>query len=180
MSTTGPTDGTGGPLHGVRIVEVAGLGAGPFCAMMLADMGADVVRVDRPTTPDGPGILGRGRRSIAIDLKTEAGCSLLLDLVDRADGLVEAFRPGVAERLGFGPARCHQRNPKLVYGRATGWGQQGPWNMMAGHDINYIALAGVLGMIGPEGGAPVPPLNLVGDFGGGGMLLAFGMVCALL
>jgi alpha-methylacyl-CoA racemase len=180
MSTTRPTDATGGPLTGVRIVEIAGLGAGPFCAMMLADMGADVVRVDRPTTPDGPGILGRGRRSIAIDLKTEAGGSLLLDLVGRADGLIEAFRPGVAERIGFGPERCHQMNPKLVYGRATGWGQQGPWNMMAGHDINYIALAGVLGMIGPEGGAPVPPLNLVGDFGGGGMLLAFGMVCAIL
>jgi alpha-methylacyl-CoA racemase len=180
MSTTHPTEATRGPLTGVRIVEVAGLGAGPFCAMMLADMGADVVRVDRPTTPDGPGILGRGRRSIAIDLKTDPGRSLLLDLVGRADGLVEAFRPGVAERLGFGPDRCHEVNPKLVYGRATGWGQEGPWNMMAGHDINYIALAGVLGMIGRRGGAPVPPLNLVGDFGGGGMVLAFGMVCALL
>jgi alpha-methylacyl-CoA racemase len=180
MSTTHPTETGGGPLTGIRIVEVAGLGAGPFCAMMLADMGADVVRVDRPTTPDGPGILGRGRRSIAIDLKSNSGRSLLLDLVGRADGLVEAFRPGVAERLGFGPERCHQVNPTLVYGRATGWGQQGPWNMMAGHDINYIALAGVLGMIGRRGGPPVPPLNLVGDFGGGGMVLAFGMVCALL
>jgi alpha-methylacyl-CoA racemase len=180
MTTTHPTEATGGPLTGIRIVEVAGLGAGPFCAMMLADMGADVVRVDRPTTPDGPGILGRGRRSIAIDLKTDPGRSLLLDLVGRADGLVEAFRPGVAERLGFGPEQCHQVNPRLVYGRATGWGQEGPWNMMAGHDINYIALAGVLGMIGRKGGGPVPPLNLVGDFGGGGMVLAFGMVCALL
>ncbi len=170
----------GGPLTGVRIVEVAGLGAGPFCAMMLADMGADVVRVDRPTPAPYGGVLGRSRRSIAIDLKAEAGLSLLLDLVGRADGLIEAFRPGVAERLGFGPEACHASNPKLIYGRATGWGQEGPWRMMAGHDINYIALSGVLSMVGRPGGAPVPPLNLVGDFGGGGMMLAFGMVCAML
>jgi len=170
----------GGPLAGVRIVEIAGLGAGPFCAMMLADMGADVVRVDRPTDPGGGGILGRNRRSIALDLKADSGRSLLFELIRRADGLVEAFRPGVAERLGFEPDTCQAENPRLVFGRATGWGQEGPWRMMAGHDINYIALSGVLSMIGPEGGAPVPPLNLVGDFGGGGLLLAFGMVCALL
>ncbi len=169
---------TGGTLAGVRIVEIAGLGAGPFCAMMLADMGADVVRVDRPTDPAGGGILGRNRRSIALDLKADSGRSLLFELIRRADGLVEAFRP--AERLGFGPDTCQAENPRLVFGRATGWGQEGPWRMMAGHDINYIALSGVLSMIGPEGGAPVPPLNLVGDFGGGGLLLAFGMVCALL
>ena len=170
----------GGPLTGIRIVEIAGLGAGPFCAMMLADMGADVVRVDRPTTSGDGGILGRNRRSIALDLKSDSGRSLLFELIRRADGLVEAFRPGVAERLGFGPGPCHAENPRLVFGRATGWGQEGPWRMMAGHDINYIALSGVLSMIGPKGGAPVPPLNLVGDFGGGGLLLAFGMVCALL
>ncbi len=170
----------GGPLAGIRIVEVAGLGAGPFCAMMLADMGADVVRVDRPTPAPYDGVLGRSRRSIAIDLKAEAGLSLLLDLIGRADGLIEAFRPGVAERLGFGPDACQAKNPKLIYGRATGWGQEGPWRMMAGHDINYIALSGVLSMVGRPGAAPVPPLNLVGDFGGGGMMLAFGMVCAML
>jgi len=170
----------GGPLTGVRIVEIAGLGAGPFCAMMLADMGADVVRVDRTTSAGDAGILGRNRRSIAIDLKSDPGRSLLFELIRRADGLVEAFRPGVAERLGFGPVACHAENPSLVYGRATGWGQDGPWRTMAGHDINYIALSGVLSMVGPKGVAPVPPLNLVGDFGGGGMLLAFGMVCAML
>jgi alpha-methylacyl-CoA racemase len=170
----------GGPLTGIRIVEIAGLGAGPFCAMMLADMGADVIRVDRPAGPGNGGVLGRNRRSIALDLKADAGRSLLFELIRRADGLVEAFRPGVAERLGFGPEACRAENPRLVFGRATGWGQVGPWRMMAGHDINYIALSGVLSMIGPKGGAPVPPLNLVGDFGGGGLLLAFGMVCALL
>src|ERR1700722_4920500 len=163
---------TGGPLTGIRIVEIAGLGAGPFCAMMLADMGADVVRVDRPTPSGDGGVLGRNRRSIALDLKSDSGRSLLLELIRRADGLVEAFRPGVAERLGFGPESCHAENPRLVFGRATGWGQEGPWRMMAGHDIDYIALSGVLSMIGPKGGAPVPPLNLVGDFGGGGLLLA--------
>jgi alpha-methylacyl-CoA racemase len=170
----------GGPLGGLRIVEIAGLGAGPFCSMMLADMGADVVRVDRPDTTGDGGVLGRNRRSIELDLKTDSGRSLLFELVRRADGLVEAFRPGVAERLGFGPDACLAENPRLVFGRATGWGQTGPWHMMAGHDINYIALSGVLSMIGPEGVGPVPPLNLVGDFGGGGLLLAFGMVCALL
>jgi alpha-methylacyl-CoA racemase len=179
-SEQAPGSPRGGPLTGVRIVEIAGLGAGPFCGMMLADMGADVVRVDRPATSGDGGILGRNRRSIAIDLKSDPGRSLLFELIRRADGLVEAFRPGVAERLGFGPEPCHDQNPTLIYGRATGWGQEGPWRMMAGHDINYIALSGVLSMIGPQGHAPVPPLNLVGDFGGGGMLLAFGMVSAML
>jgi alpha-methylacyl-CoA racemase len=178
--TGGALGAGGGPLRGVRIVEVAGLGAGPFCAMMLADMGADVVRVDRPIPSVNGGVLGRSRRSIAIDLKTEEGLALLLELIGRADGVIEAFRPGVAERLGFGPDACHARKPDLIYGRATGWGQEGPWRMMAGHDINYIALSGVLSMVGRPNEAPVPPLNLVGDFGGGGMMLAFGMVCALL
>jgi alpha-methylacyl-CoA racemase len=178
--TEGASGAGGGPLRGVRIVEVAGLGAGPFCAMMLADMGADVVRVDRPIPSINGGVLGRNRRSIAIDLKTEEGLALLLDLIGRADGLIEAFRPGVAERLGFGPDACHARKPDLIYGRATGWGQEGPWRMMAGHDINYIALSGVLSMVGRPNEAPVPPLNLFCDFGGGGMMLAFGMVCALL
>jgi alpha-methylacyl-CoA racemase len=171
---------SGGPLTGIRVVEIAGLGAGPFCAMMLADMGADVVRVDRPATSVDGGVLGRNRRSITIDLKSDSGRLLLFELIRRSDGLVEAFRPGVAERLGFGPDPCHAENPRLVYGRATGWGQEGPWSTMAGHDINYIALSGVLSMVGPKGSAPVPPLNLVGDFGGGGLLLAFGMVCAML
>jgi len=173
-----------GPLTGVRVIEIAGLGAGPFCGMMLADMGAEVVRVERV----GAGIsdldrcnpLLRNRRSIALDLKQEADVNVLLQLVDRADVLFEAFRPGVAERLGFGPEICLRRNPRLVYGRMTGWGQNGPLASAAGHDINYIALAGALGLIGEGGRAPVPPLNLIGDFGGGGMLLAFGVVCALL
>ncbi len=175
-----PNNSGGGPLTGIRVVEIAGLGAGPFCAMMLADMGADVVRVDRPATSVDGGVLGRSRRSITIDLKSDSGRLLLFELIRRSDGLVEAFRPGVAERLGFGPDPCHAENPRLVYGRATGWGQEGPWSTMAGHDINYIALSGVLSMVGPKGSAPVPPLNLVGDFGGGGLLLAFGMVCAML
>jgi alpha-methylacyl-CoA racemase len=181
MGTTRASGTTrGGPLRGVRIVEVAGLGAGPFCAMMLADMGAEVVTVDRPGGSGDGGVLGRNRRSVEVDLKSESGRTLLFELIRRADGLVEAFRPGVAERLGFGPAACLVEQPTLIYGRATGWGQDGPWNSMAGHDINYIALSGVLSMIGPRGAPPVPPLNLVGDFGGGGMLLAFGMVCAML
>jgi len=174
-----------GPLVGVRVVEVAGIGPGPFAAMVLADLGADVVRVDRASDV-GPGdpplqtrVLGRGRRSVAVDLKRPAGLELLLGLVERADVLLEGFRPGVAERLGFGPDICHERNPRLVYGRITGWGQSGPWAGMAGHDINYIALSGALGAIGRKGEAPVAPLNLIGDFGGGGMLLALGVACAL-
>lgn len=176
-----------GPLSGTRVIEIAGIGPGPFCAMMLADMGADVIRVDRASAvrggdPDRPplDIMARGRRSIGVDLKASDGVELVLKLVQDADALIEGFRPGVAERLGIGPEACLARNPRLVYGRMTGWGQDGPYASTAGHDINYISLAGVLHAIGREGEAPVPPLNLVGDFGGGGMYLAFGTVCALL
>ncbi len=176
-----------GPLQGIRIIEVAGIGPGPFTAMMLADMGADVVRVDRTSNamggdPSAPpsDVLNRGRRSVALDLKSPEGIAVLMDLVASADGLIEGFRPGVAERLGFGPEECAARNPKLVFGRMTGWGQDGPYAPTAGHDINYIALAGVLADLGRAGEKPTPPINLVGDFGGGGMLLAFGMVCGLL
>ena len=173
-----------GPLEGIRIIEIAGIGPGPFCAMMLADMGAEVLRVDRAervTGSKGPSgdLLNRGRRSIGVNLKSPDGVALVLDLVERADGLIEGFRPGVMERLGLGPDVCLARNPKLVYGRMTGWGQDGPLAHAAGHDINYIALAGALEPIGREGSPPVPPLNLVGDFGGGAMMLAFGMACAL-
>jgi alpha-methylacyl-CoA racemase len=176
-----------GPLAGVKVIEIAGIGPGPFCAMMLSDMGAEVLRVDR-TEASGLGVktdpskdlLNRGRRSVALNLKDPAGVAAALKLVDRADALIEGFRPGVAERLGIGPEDCHARNPKLVYGRMTGWGQAGPLAHAAGHDINYIALSGALHAIGPEGGKPSVPLNLVGDFGGGGMYLAFGIVCALL
>jgi alpha-methylacyl-CoA racemase len=175
-----------GPLHGLRILEIAGIGPGPFAAMMLSDMGAEVVRVDRadrvyggdPAAPPAD-VLNRGRRSIGIDLKNPDGVEALLTLVDSADALIEGFRPGVTERLGFGPDVCLARNPRLVYGRMTGWGQDGPYALAAGHDINYIALAGALDSIGRAGERPVPPLNLVGDFGGGGMLLAFGVACAL-
>jgi len=176
-----------GPLSGVRIIELAGIGPGPFCAMMLADMGADVIRVDRadrvrggdPSAPPAD-VLNRGRRSIGVDLKSSEGRETVMRLVDGADGLIEGFRPGVTERLGLGPDDCAARNPALVYGRMTGWGQDGPYADAAGHDINYIALAGALDSFGREGQAPVPPINLVGDFGGGGMFLAFGMVCAIL
>lgn len=176
-----------GPLDGVKIIEIAGIGPGPFAAMMLADMGAEVLRVDRAGSvrggdPDNPplDLLARGRRSVGIDLKSPEGVGLLLELVERADGLIEGFRPGVAERLGFGPDVCFGRNPRLVFGRMTGWGQQGPYAPTAGHDLNYIALAGALAHFGRAGQAPTPPINLVGDFGGGGMLMAFGMVCGLL
>jgi alpha-methylacyl-CoA racemase len=171
-----------GPLAGVRVVELAGIGPGPFCAMLLADLGADVLRVDRPaiSRPGWPTVLARGRRSVAVDLKHPDGAGVVLDLVAAADALVEGFRPGVAERLGIGPDACLARNPRLVYGRVTGWGQQGPWRLAAGHDIDYVALAGALHPIGQAGGPPVPPLNLLGDFGGGGMLLALGVVAALL
>jgi alpha-methylacyl-CoA racemase len=171
-----------GPLAGVRVVELAGIGPGPFCAMLLADLGAEVLRVDRPAAArtGWPTVLARGRRSVAVDLKHPDGAGVVLDLVAAADALVEGFRPGVAERLGIGPDACLARNPRLVYGRVTGWGQEGPWRQAAGHDIDYIALAGALHPVGPAGGPPVPPLNLVGDFGGGGMLLAFGVVAALL
>jgi len=171
-----------GPLDGVRVVEIAGIGPGPFCAMLLADMGAEVVRVDRPETAGGagwPALMSRGRRSVVIDLKHERGAEVVLRLVEHADALLEGFRPGVAERLGIGPDDCLARNPRLVYGRMTGWGQDGPLRHAAGHDIAYIALAGALHPIGEPGGAPVPPLNLLGDFGGGGVLLAFGIACGL-
>ena len=175
-----------GPLEGLKIIEIAGIGPGPFCAMMLADMGADVVRVDRaqnvsggdPASPPAD-VLNRGRRSIGVDLKHPDGVEAVLALLEQADGLLEGFRPGVMERLGLGPDAALARNPRLVYGRMTGWGQDGPYALAAGHDINYIALAGALDPIGRRGGPPVPPLNLVGDFGGGGMLLAFGMACGL-
>lgn len=176
-----------GPLAGVRVVEIAGIGPGPFCAMMLADMGAEVLRIDRlgpadlglPVEPRFS-VLTRGRRSVALDLKQPAAIAAVKRLVVKADALIEGFRPGVMERLGLGPDECLTANPRLVYGRMTGWGQEGPMAPAAGHDINYIALAGVLHSIGRRGSAPVPPLNLVGDFGGGGMYLAFGVVCALL
>ena len=172
-----------GPLEGVRVVEIAGIGPGPFCAMLLADMGADVVRVDRPAAEDSPGLpqlLGRGRRSLVVDLKHERGAEVVLRLAADADALIEGFRPGVAERLGIGPDVCLARNPRLVYGRMTGWGQDGPLRHAAGHDIDYIAVAGALHPIGQQGRAPVPPLNLLGDYGGGGLLLAFGIACGLL
>ncbi len=176
-----------GPLAGVKIVEIAGIGPGPFCAMMLADMGAEVIRVDRagsvrggdPSVPPGD-LINRGRRSIGVDLKSPEGVETVMRLVEQSDGLIEGFRPGVAERLGIGPEECLARNPALAYGRMTGWGQEGPYASAAGHDINYIALAGALEPMGRRGEAPVPPLNLVGDFGGGGMYLAFGLVCAIL
>jgi alpha-methylacyl-CoA racemase len=171
-----------GPLHGFRLIELAGIGPGPFCGMMLSDMGADVIRVDRlnPGAQPRVDVLARNRRSIAIDLKQPEGADIVLKLCDTADGLFEGFRPGVTERLGLGPQDCMARNARLVYGRMTGWGQEGPLAQAAGHDINYIALAGALHAIGRPGEKPVPPLNLIGDFGGGGMLLAFGMVCGLL
>jgi alpha-methylacyl-CoA racemase len=173
-----------GPLSGIRVVELAGIGPGPFAAMMLADMGAEVVRVDRVRAADlgvaGLGdVLNRGRRSIRVDVKDPDGLDVVLRLVDASDVLVEGYRPGVTERMGLGPDVCLGRNPRLVYGRMTGWGQDGPYAMTAGHDINYIALAGALEPIGRAGQPPTPPLNLVGDFGGGGMLLAFGICAAL-
>jgi alpha-methylacyl-CoA racemase len=176
-----------GPLHGTRVLELAAIGPGPFCGMMLADMGADVLRLDRLEPPDlglpiEPrfDVMARGRRSIGLDLKRPGSIETALALVAKADVLIEGFRPGVMERLGLGPDTCLTCNPRLVYGRVTGWGQDGPLARTAGHDINYIALAGALHAIGPAAEAPVPPLNLVGDFGGGGMYLAFGIACALL
>ena len=176
-----------GPLAGITVIEIAGIGPGPFCGMMLADLGADVIRIDRAGSVRGGGpgpppadLLARGRRSVGVDLKSPDGIEVVLSLAERADALIEGFRPGVTERLGIGPDECLARNPKLVYGRMTGWGQDGPYSSSAGHDINYIALAGALHSIGRRGEAPVPPLNLVGDFGGGGMLLALGVVAGLL
>jgi alpha-methylacyl-CoA racemase len=170
-----------GPLSGCRIIELAGIGPGPFCGMMLSDMGAEVIRVDRiaPGAAAPRDVLQRNRKSIGVDLKSAEGVETVLKLVEGADALFEGFRPGVTERLGLGPDDCLARNPRLVYGRMTGWGQDGPMAQAAGHDINYIGHAGARHAIGRAGERPVPPLNLVGDFGGGGMLLAFGMVCAL-
>ena len=176
-----------GPLEGIRIIELAGLGPSPFAGMMLADAGADIIRIDRsdratypPNTEPHVDLMNRGRRSVAVDLKHPDGVALVLRLVEQADGLMEGFRPGVTDRLGLGPDVCLARNPKLVYGRMTGWGQEGPMAQVAGHDIDYIALAGALEPMGRVGERPFPPLNLVGDFGGGGMLLAFGMCAAII
>jgi alpha-methylacyl-CoA racemase len=173
-----------GPLAGLIVVEIASLGPGPFCAMVLADLGAEVVRVDRKEGGAGAPLgsadpLNRGRRSLALDLKHPAAAEVVLRLVEGADVLLEGFRPGVAERLGFGPEACLERNPRLVYGRITGWGQEGPLAARAGHDIDYLAVAGALHPIGRAGAPPTPPLNLVADFGGGGMLLALGVLAAL-
>src|SRR5512134_3730733 len=176
-----------GPLAGVRVLEFEAIGPGPFCGMMLADMGADVLLVDRPSDPGlGLGrrraadVMLRGRRSVTLDLKSGDGVAAAILLARKADALIEGFRPGVMERLGLGPDVLLAANPQLVYGRMTGWGQDGPLAPRAGHDINYIALSGVLHAFGRKGEAPVPPLNLIGDFGGGGMLLGFGVACALI
>ncbi|WP_432197476.1 CaiB/BaiF CoA transferase family protein [Streptomyces sp. bgisy027] len=171
-----------GPLAGLRVLELGGIGPGPFCGMILADMGAEVIRIDRTAEAGRPAfnpVLQRGRRSVALDLKATEGTRTALRLVDTADALIEGFRPGVAERLGLGPEECLARNPKLVYGRMTGWGQDGPLAHTPGHDINYIALSGALHAIGPADGDPTVPLNLIGDMGGGGLLLALGIVGGL-
>jgi alpha-methylacyl-CoA racemase len=179
-----------GPLAGIRVIEMVGLGPCPFAAMMLADMGAEVIRIDRKAAPSAANpfpmlgtkfdVMARGRRSLALDLKQPAARDAVLQLVEQADVLIEGFRPGVMERFGLGPEACQQRNPKLVYGRVTGWGQDGPLAQAAGHDLNYIALTGMLAAMGRADAPPAPPLNLLGDFGGGGMMLAFGVVCAAL
>jgi alpha-methylacyl-CoA racemase len=176
-----------GPLNGLRIVEIGSIGPGPFCAMVLADLGADVLRVDRasggglvgPNADHRAELLNRGRRSIAVDLKHPDGSEVVLRLVEDADALIEGFRPGVAERLGIGPDACLARNPRLIYGRLTGYGQDGPMAQAVGHDLNYIAHSGVLGLIGRRGQPPTPPLSLIGDFGGGGLMLALGILAAV-
>ncbi|HSV54334.1 MAG TPA: CaiB/BaiF CoA-transferase family protein [Burkholderiaceae bacterium] len=174
-----------GPLKGTRVIEIAGIGPAPFCAMLLADMGADVIRIERkgerPRAGSGTAdVLQRGRRSIALDLKRPGACAVVLKLAEQSHMLLEGFRPGVMERLGLGPDTCFDRNPALVYGRMTGWGQNGPWAQRAGHDIDYLAISGALHAMGDADRPPMPPLNLVADNGGGGLLLAFGMVCATL
>ena len=174
-----------GPLAGIKIIELAGIGPSPYACMLLADAGADILRLERPGRPGPPGaanwdVLTRSRKSVGVDLKSPSAVELVLDLVAEADVLIEGFRPGVAERLGVGPDSCHSANPALVYGRMTGWGQDGPLGERAGHDINYISISGALWPMGRSGDVPVPPLNLVGDFGGGGMMLAFGITAALL
>jgi alpha-methylacyl-CoA racemase len=175
-----------GPLAGLKVIEMAGIGPGPMAAMMLSDMGAKVLRIERQADaalgikrPEGYDLLSRGRRALALDLKNEAAVSVVLDLIDRSDALIEGFRPGVMERLGLGPDVCLARNAKLVFGRMTGWGQDGPLSQAAGHDLNYIALTGALGAIGRKGQMPAPPLNLLGDYAGGASYLAFGIVCAV-
>ena len=171
-----------GPLTGIRVIEMAGIGPGPFCAMMLSDMGAEVIRIDRLNlkgTGNRANVLNRGRRSLALDLKNPTGIQAVLKLIEKAYVLIEGFRPGVMERLGLGPDVCQQRNPKLVYGRMTGWGQSGPLSQAAGHDINYISIAGALGAMGYSDRPPTPPLNLIGDFGGGAMYLLSGVLAAL-
>src|SRR3954471_8528281 len=176
-----------GPLAGIKVLEFEAIGPAPFAGMLLADMGADVLLVDR-AEDSGLGlkrarsqdVMLRGKRSVTLDLKSPAAKDAALELISRADALIEGFRPGVMERLGLGPDVALEKNPRLVYGRMTGWGQEGPLAPRAGHDINYIALAGVLHAFGRKGEPPVPPLNLVGDFGGGGMLLAFGVACGLI
>jgi alpha-methylacyl-CoA racemase len=188
MTFSSDNDGARGPLAGIRIVEIGSIGPGPFCAMLLADLGADVLRVDRaagaslsgPSADFSTELLHRGRRSVSVDLKHPDGADVVLRLVEQADALIEGFRPGVTERLGIGPDDCLARNPRLVYGRMTGYGQDGPMAQAVGHDINYVAQAGVLAMVGRHGQPPTPPLNLVADFGGGGLLLAFGILAALL
>ncbi|WP_245582246.1 CaiB/BaiF CoA transferase family protein [Nocardioides halotolerans] len=175
-------------MSGYRVVEIGSIGPGPFCAMLLADLGADIIRVDRasgsalvgPSQDFRAELLHRGRRSVAVDLKHPEGRAVVMRLVEGADALVEGFRPGVAERLGIGPDDCQQVNPRLVYGRMTGYGQTGPWSQVVGHDLNYVAMSGVQAMIGRQGQPPTPPLSLVGDFGGGGLVLAFGILAALL
>jgi alpha-methylacyl-CoA racemase len=180
----GSESGGRGPLTGVRVIELAGIGPGPFCGMRLADLGADVIAVERPKPPGAAGLIAdsgllrRGRRSIVVDLKRPEGVDVVLRLAESADALFEGFRPGVTERLGVGPGACLERNPRLVYGRMTGYGQDGPRALEAGHDINYLSIAGVLDAIGRDG--PVVPLNLIADYGGGGMQLAFGLVCGIL
>lgn len=175
-----------GPLEGLRVIELAGIGPGPFCAMLLADLGAEILRIDRPRevplgAPIAPefDITRRNRRSVAVDLGHDDGAEVVLRLVERADALIEGFRPGVAERLGVGPETCLERNPRLVYGRMTGWGRDGPLSAAAGHDANYIALTGALHVIGTADGPPIPPLNLIGDFGGGALYLALGVMAAV-
>ena len=171
-----------GPLVGVKVVEFAGIGPGPFCGMLLADLGADVVRIDRAESVgrSAPDIMNRGKRSVAVDLKKPEGVEAALSLIERADALIEGFRPGVMERLGVGPDVALKRNPRIVYGRMTGWGQTGPWSTMAGHDIDYIALTGALHTMGRAGEPPAPPLNLVGDYGGGALYLAFGLLAGVI
>ena len=172
-----------GPLKGLKIIEMAGIGPGPFCGMVLADLGAEIIRIDRASaigTGSKKEPSNRGKKSIAVDLKAKEGVEVVLKLVETADAIFEGFRPGVMERLGIGPEVCLARNDRIVFGRMTGWGQEGPLANAAGHDINYISLSGALAAIGRPGSPPVPPLNLIGDFGGGGMLLALGLVAALL